>query len=183
MPDTAPDAAPDAPHGQGASAGAGPHPEPGSRTLAGGSPQRPAVGRGGGSGHSQRSGRAGRDGDDTPAARALREIGENRAQRAQRDRVRAAAGVVSSWGALRRTLGVTALSDYDQVMTVAREQLAHLGYREPQPVSWRWGTLVVEAGALDAARLRLDASRLCQAVAGALDAAGSVTRIEVRVVR
>jgi hypothetical protein len=97
----------------------------------------------------------------------------------------AAAVTADGWRALRQTLGVAAISEYDQVLLTAREQLDRLGYVAPQPVSWRWGTLVVEAGPLDAARLRLDAARLCAAIVGALPAGGvpPVSRLEVRVVR
>jgi hypothetical protein len=138
-----------------------------------------------------RGGRGVRSGGESPAERALREIEASRARRNERDRARAdpasgpASGVVSfPWGALRRTFGVAALGEYDQVMAAARVQLDSFGYVAPQPVSWRWGTLVVEAGAVDAVRLRLDASRLCAAIVDALPGcdAAAVARLEVRVV-
>jgi hypothetical protein len=141
-----------------------------------------------------RGGRGVRSGGESPAERALREIEASRARRSERDRARAdragpaagpAADVNSSpWGALRRTFGVAALGEYDQVMAAARVQLDSFGYVAPQPVSWRWGTLVVEAGAVDAVRLRLDASRLCAAIVDALPGCdgAAVARLEVRVV-
>ena len=83
---------------------------------------------------------------------------------------------------------MAAVSEYDRVMGAACEQLERLGYAGPRPVSWRWGTLVVEAGSVDAVRLRLDASRLCAAIAAALPDLGQgggqtpvVSRLEVRV--
>jgi hypothetical protein len=118
--------------------------------------------------------------------------GQGRPRRRVPDGAEAAPAGAAGWRALRQTLGVSAVSEYDRVLGVAREQLDRLGYTAPQPVSWRWGTLVVEAQAVDAARLRLDAARLCAAITAAVSGGGSgladahppaVARLEVRVAR